>query len=96
VAAHGNLLTSFDYILGAFVNAKLDPKTFPALDLPHGTGIMHAQTLLYRSIGHQPAELLDMLFVNEIPVTVNHAQLRRDFYFHWAAVHQCRVSILDR
>lgn len=28
----------------------------------------------------------------EIPQTINHAQLKREIYNEWAAMHQCRVS----
>ena len=30
--------------------------------------------------------------MKEIPITVNHAELQKEIYYHWAAVHQCRSS----
>jgi hypothetical protein len=55
-------------------------------------GLAHAQTLLYRSIGAKPIHFKNSFTVDEIPITYNHGQLRKDFYYEWAAIHQCRVS----
>jgi hypothetical protein len=92
VASHGNLLTTFDYIIRNFVNRNENLETFQSLRLPAGTGLSHAQTLFYRSIGPEPIDFINTFIMNEIPVTVNHAQIRRDFYYEWAAVHQCKVN----
>ncbi len=92
IASHGNLLTSFDYIIKQFIAKREDPETFASFSLPTGVALTHAETLVYRTVGAQPIYFKGSFIMNEIPVTINHAQLRRDFYYEWAAMHQCRVS----
>lgn len=92
IASHGNLLTTFHYIIQEFINGNHPPEHFPKLRLPQGSGLTHAETLLYRSVGARPIHLRDSFIMEEIPKTVNHVQMRSDIYYEWAAVHQCRVS----
>ncbi len=92
IASHGNLLTTFDHIISHFINRNHPYETFATFPLSVGTGLSHAETLLYRTMGTEPIRFRQSFSMNEIPVTVNHAQLRKDFYYEWAAVHQCRVS----
>jgi len=92
IASHGNLLTSFDYIIRQFISKNESPEKFSSFHLPTGTGLAHAQTLLYRTVGARAIYFKSSFLMDEIPITVNHAQLRRDFYYEWAAMHQCRVS----
>jgi hypothetical protein len=92
IASHGNLLTTFDYIIRNFISRNERPETFAAFPLPVGVGLSHAETLLYRTIGAEPVHLREMFTMDGIPMTINHAQLRKDFYYEWAAMHQCRVS----
>jgi hypothetical protein len=92
IASHGNLLTTFDYIIQQFITRGELPDTFASFRLRSGNGLSHAHTLLYRTIGTAPIYFKQGFIMNEIPITVNHAQLRKDFYYAWAAVHRCRVS----
>lgn len=92
VSTHGNLLTSFDHIIRGFVNRFHNLETLASFDLPQSTGVLHAHVLLYRSVGSRPINLLNMYSMKEIPITINHAEVQREIYYHWAAVHRCRVS----
>ena len=95
IASHGNLLTTFDYIIQRFIDRNEPPESFPSFALPMGVGLLHAQTLLYRATGARPLFFKQGFVMDEIPITVNHAQLKKDFYYQWAAVHQCKVSEID-
>ncbi|CAF4609534.1 unnamed protein product [Rotaria sp. Silwood1] len=90
IASHGNILTAFNHIIKNFLLRRRPPATFPTFDLPQGTGLAHGDTLYYSSNGAQPIQLQQIIHMNEIPITVNHAHLRKDFYYEWAAMHQCR------
>ncbi len=92
IASHGNILTTFDHIIKQFIARNEPPESFPSFRLSVGLNLAHAETLLYRSIGAQPIYFKHNFIMNEIPITVNHGQLRKDFYYEWAAMHQCRVS----
>ena len=92
VAAHGNLLTSFDYIIGSYANRMSQWTQLKAATLPHSTGLLHAEMLQYHSIGAKPLRLERITKMAELPITVNHAMLSRDLYYRWAAEHQCKVS----
>lgn len=91
IASHGNLLTTFDYIIQRFLPRNGLWEQFRSFALPHGVGLLHAQTLMYRTVGTRPITFKDTFVMDEIPITVNHAQLKKDFYYEWAAVHQCQV-----
>jgi hypothetical protein len=91
VASHGNLLTSFDYIIQNVVTRNPKHRDLSTVTLPSGLRLAHAQTLVYRIVGYTPIYFLGSFLVDEIPVTINHAQLRKDFYYAWAAMHRCRV-----
>ena len=95
IASHGNLLTTFDYIIQRFLVRQERLESFASLALPYGVGILHAQTLLYRTVGTKPIYFKETFLMDEIPITVNHAHLRKDFYYEWAAMHQCQVSSID-
>ena len=47
-------------------------------------------------MGAEPIRFRQSFTMSEIPITVNHAQLRKDFYYEWAAVDKCRVSKNER
>ena len=66
IASHGNLLTSFDFIVDSFLRQNVPLESFPKVRLPVGTGILHAQTLQYRSVGSQMIYLVTMFLMNEI------------------------------
>lgn len=92
IAAHGNLLTTFNYIIKQFLARNHQLESFQTFPLPRGVELAHAETLLYRTVGTKPIYFKTSFMMDEIPITVNHAQLRKDFYYEWAAVHKCRVS----
>ncbi|CAF0855023.1 unnamed protein product [Rotaria sordida] len=90
IASHGNILTAFDHIIKNFIHKKRPPSGFPTFPLPSGTGLAHGDTLHYTSIGVEPLQLQQIIRMNNIPITVNHAHLRKDFYYEWANFHKCR------
>jgi hypothetical protein len=92
IASHGNLLTSFDWIINHFIKENLPHDSFGQFPLPVGTGLLHAEALLYHTLGGEPVKFTENFLQWEIPKTINHAQLKKDFYYEWAAVHRCRVS----
>lgn len=95
IASHGNLLTTFNYIIQRFLPRAELWESFRSFTLPHGVDLLHAQTLIYRTLGTRAIQFKDTFIMHEIPVTVNHAHLTKDFYYEWAAVHQCQVYLND-
>ncbi|CAF0888301.1 unnamed protein product [Adineta ricciae] len=92
VASHGNLLTSFDYIIHNFVHEGHPPHTFGQFQFPVSTGLTHGETLLYLITGNELIQRIAFFQQNEIPITINHAQLGRDYYYQWAALFQCKIQ----
>ncbi|CAF1219891.1 unnamed protein product [Adineta steineri] len=90
IASHGNLLTTFDYIISHFLSQNIPMEAFPTFRLPLGTGMKHAEVSLYRTIGAERVHFRESYSMIQIPITVNHAHLKRDFYYEWASVHKCR------
>ena len=95
IASHGNLLTAFDHIIQKVITKTPKQRDLATVKIPPGLRLAHAQTLLYRTIGYTPIYFIESFLMDEIPVTVNHAQLRKDFYYAWAALHRCRVRIFS-
>ena len=91
IAGHGNLFTAFYYIIRNFINKKRRLESFSRFLIPAGNMLSHGQTLLYRITGAEPVCLKETISLNEIPITVNHAYLRKDLYYEWAVTHQCKV-----
>ena len=92
IASHGNLLTAFHHIIENVVLRDQSASSLLKLELPKGTSLLHAQVMWYQTIGTRPINLVDKFRMDEIPITVNHAQLTRDEYFYWAREHHCRVT----
>ena len=92
IAAHGNLLSSFDHIITNYLHRNTHGETFADLRLPYSTTMMHAQVTLYHSIGTKPLRVERTYHMAQIPVTINHAMLSADLNFRWASEFRCRVS----
>ncbi|CAF4478637.1 unnamed protein product [Rotaria socialis] len=92
IAGHGNLFTAFDHIIRRYFARRRPLEEFLSFSLPTVTTLSHGQTLLYRTVGAEIPKLVESVTMNEIPITVNHAVLRKDFYYEWAAMHQCRFT----
>ncbi|CAF5117973.1 unnamed protein product, partial [Rotaria magnacalcarata] len=92
IAGHGNLFTTFDHIIKHYFTRRRPLEEFSSFSLPTVTTLSHGQTLLYRTVGTEVPKLVESVAMNEIPITVNHAVLRKDFYYEWAAMHQCRLT----
>jgi hypothetical protein len=95
IAAHGNLLSSFDHIITNYLNRNHQENTFAELRLPHSTTMAHAQVNMYHSIGVRPIRVERTYRMMQIPITVNHAMLSEDLYYRWASEYQCQVSSLS-
>ncbi|UJR37133.1 hypothetical protein I4U23_029837 [Adineta vaga] len=92
IASHGNLLTSFSYIINNFIHENQPYNTFHHFNFPISTGVTHAGILYYKTYGSEPITQRSYMRQDEIPITVNHAQLGRDWLYEWAAQHQCRSN----
>lgn len=92
VASHGNLLTSFDYIIHYFVHQEHAFDSFGRFNFPVSTGLTHGEILLYLITGSELIQRIASFQQKEIPITINHAQLARDYHYQWASILKCKVS----